>query len=65
MKLTLTRYAVRPGKEQLHPRMDGCIEPKTGGGSGNAEPDEKMALEAIFMEEDAKGMAFDLGGSAG
>ena len=56
MKLTLTRYAVRPGKEQLTREWMAVLNQRQAEVQETLS-DEKMALEAIFMEEDAKGMA--------
>lgn len=55
MKLTLTRYAVRPGKEALTREWMAVLNQRQAEVQETLS-DEKMALEAIFMEEDAKGM---------
>ena len=52
MKLTLTRYAVRPGKEQLTREWMAVLNQRQAEVQETLS-DEKMALEAIFMEEDA------------
>ena len=56
MKLTLTRYAVCPGKEELTREWMAVLNQRQAEVQETLS-DEKMALEAIFMNEDAKGMA--------
>lgn len=56
MDFTLTRYAVRPGKEDRAREWMAVLSQRRAAVQETL-CDEKMALEVIFMEEDAKGMA--------
>ena len=55
MKLTMTRYAVKPGKEEQTRQWMALLKQRRDEVQKTLAA-EKMALEAIFMEEDAKGM---------
>ena len=55
MKLTMTRYAVRPGKEMLAREWMEVLNQRHAEVQATLA-DEKMALEAIFIEEGETGM---------
>lgn len=55
MKLTMTRYVVRPGKETLAREWMEVLNQRHAEVQATLA-DEKMALEAIFIEEGETGM---------